>query len=122
MSSARPHRVADRIQAELSDILRRRLKDPRLGFLTVTAVEVTGDLQIARVYISALSPKEVEAGLTTLERARGFLRSELSRRLHLRKTPELDFRADTSADHGLRVGRILSDLREAGEFDDEETT
>jgi len=110
--------VADRIQAELSEIYRRRLKDPRRGFLTFTAVEVSGDLQVARVFVSAPTEREVEEGIATLLRARGFLRSELGKRLGLRRTPELHFLRDRSLEHGLRVAEILSELEKKGELGD----
>jgi ribosome-binding factor A len=110
--SPRPERVADAIQVELADILRRRLKDPRHGFLTVTAVEVTPDLRRARVFVSALSEGELEEGLDTLGRAKGFIRTELSHRIRLRFMPELEFRPDRSAEHGLRVQALLCDLEE----------
>ena len=110
--SPRPERVADAIQVELADILSRRLKDPRHGFLTVTAVEVTPDLRRARIFISALSEGELEEGLETLGRAKGFIRTELGKRIRLRFMPDLEFRADRSAEHGLRVQALLRDLEE----------
>jgi ribosome-binding factor A len=110
--SPRPERVADAIQVELADILSRRLKDPRHGFLTVTAVEVTPDLRRARIFVSALSDGELEEGLETLVRAKGFIRTELSRRIRLRFMPELDFRADHSTEHALRMQALLRDLEE----------
>src|SRR5262245_10515930 len=110
--SPRPERVADAIQVELADILSRRLKDPRHGFLTVTAVEVTPDLRRARVFISALSEGELEEGLDTLVRAKGFIRTELGRRIRLRFMPELEFRADHSTEQGLRMQSLLRDLEE----------
>jgi ribosome-binding factor A len=110
--SPRPERVADAIQVELADILIRRLKDPRHGFLTVTAVEVTPDLRRARIFISALSEGELEEGLDTLDRAKGFIRTELGRRIRLRFTPDLEFRADRSTQQGLRVQALLRDLEE----------
>jgi ribosome-binding factor A len=110
--SPRPERVADAIQVELADILHRRLKDPRQGFLTVTGVDVSRDLRRARVFISALSEGELEEGLDTLDRAKGFIRTELGRRIRLRFTPELEFRPDRSTEHGLRVQTLLRDLEE----------
>ena len=108
--SPRPERVADAIQVELADILTRRLKDPRHGFLTVTGVEMTPDLRRARIFISALSDGELEEGLETLNRARGFIRTELGRRIRLRFVPELDFRPDHSTERGLRMESLLRDL------------
>ena len=110
--SPRPERVADAIQVELADILTRRLKDPRHGFLTVTAVEVTPDLGRARIFISALTEGELEEGLETLDRAKGFIRTELGRRIRLRFMPDLEFRPDRSTERGLRVQALLRDLEE----------
>jgi len=110
--SPRPERVADAIQVELADIMSRRLKDPRHGFLTVTAVEVTPDLGRARIFISALTEGELEEGLETLDRAKGFIRTELSRRIRLRFMPNLEFRADRSTQRGLHVQALLRDLEE----------
>ncbi len=114
--SPRVHRVADRIQVELADILQTRMKDPRHGFFTVTEVEMADDLRSARIFISTLPTEELEATLATLDHAKGFLRTELGRRLQLRHTPELHFRPDRSAEHAMRVSEILRDLEEKGEF------
>jgi ribosome-binding factor A len=105
---------------ELSDIIQRKLKDPRRGFLTLTGVEVSKDLHVAKVYVSALSEDELNAAMETLKRAKGFLRSELGPRLGLRHVPELHFQPDHSAEHGLRVAEILDELRNRGEFEEEE--
>jgi len=109
--SSRPLRVADQIQAELSDIIRRRLKDPRRGFMTITGVDVSRDLRSARVFVSALDEDAEREALGLLEHARGFLRSELGKRLTLRFVPELHFRADHSAARGRRIEDLLRDLR-----------
>jgi ribosome-binding factor A len=116
----RAQRVADRIQVELADILQRRLKDPRHGFITVTGVDVADDLRSARVFISTLDDDQLEPTMATLDRARGFIRSELGRRIRLRHTPELFFRADRSLERAMRVMELLNELREEG--DPEETT
>jgi len=113
-SAGRPARVADQIQIELADILTRRLKDPRHGFLTVTAVEMSKDLRLARVFISALTETELEEGLSTLARAKGFLRSELSKRIRLRFMPELEFRPDRSTEYGLRMEALLKSIESGG--------
>ena len=117
-SSTRMNRVADRIQVELADIIRSRVKDPRLGFHTLTRVEVTSDLGSARVFVSSLDAEALLVNLETLNRARGFLRSELGRRLALRHAPEVHFVPDRSGEHAQRVAEILRDLRSRGEFGD----
>lgn len=113
---SRPERVADQIQIELSDIIQRRLKDPRAGFFTLTGVRVTRDLRVATVYVSALDDGELKRALGTLARARGFLRSELARRIRMRFLPELQFAPDLAAERGARVEEILRELHERGEL------
>ncbi len=113
----RSQRVADRIQVELAEIIRTEMKDPRHGFLTLTRVEVAEDLRSARIFVSTLEDDALEPTLETLERAKGFLRTELGRRVRLRHTPELHFRPDRSAEEAIRVTRLLRDLemrRESG--------
>jgi len=110
--SPRPLRVADRIQAEIADIIRRRLKDPRLTFLTVTGVDVPADLRSARVYVSTLREEDVEAMLAGLEHAKGFLRRELGKRLDLRHVPELFFKLDRSAVRGMHIEKLLREIHE----------
>ena len=77
-SPSRIQRVADQIHTELSEIIQRRMKDPPRGLLTITAVEVSRDLRQAKVYVSSLTEEDLEANLILLERAKGFLRSELA--------------------------------------------
>lgn len=105
-------RVADQIRIEVAEILMRRMKDPRLGFVTVTDVTLTADLRIARVYLTTLQEGPDEAQVFAhLERAAGFIRTELGRRLRLRYTPELTFFKDTT---GIRANRVLSLLESVG--------
>jgi ribosome-binding factor A len=120
-TNPRAQRVADQIQIELSNLIRRRLKDPRTGFITLTAVEVSRDLRQARIFISALDDEELAASMETLERAKGFLRSELGQRIRVRHLPELHFQADDSAMRGRRVQELLRELRDRGELGDEDS-
>lgn len=108
----RSDRVGHLLRQEVSDIIMNRVKDPRLGFLTVTDVEVSPDLKLARVFISVL--KEEEEGLTMeiLDAARGFVRAELGKRLRMRVTPDVEFKADTSARYGDKIERLLKGLKE----------
>src|SRR6266571_2959942 len=102
----RTDRVGDQIRMEIADILTRRVKDPRVGFVTVTAVDVTADLKQARVFVTVLQQGAQEAEtLDALSRAEGFIRGELGRRLKLRYVPVLTFVKDTSVD---RVTRIMN--------------
>jgi len=108
----RAERVADQIRMEVADILARKSKDPRLASVTVTNVEVTNDLRIARVYVTTFrdgsEAQEVHKGL---ERANGFIRAELGRRLGLRYTPEITFRPDLSEAGTERILQLLDELR-----------
>ncbi len=107
----RTDRVGDQIRMEIADILGRRIKDPRLGFVTITAVDVTADLRQAWVYVTVLQEGEQGAeAMTTLARATGFIRGELGRRLKLRYVPELTFVRDTSVDRVQRVMTLLDEL------------
>src|SRR3989440_12410829 len=108
----RPARVGDQIRMEIADILMRRLKVTRVGFVTVTAVDVTADLRQAWVYVTVLQqgPQEAET-LAVLARAEGFIRSELGRRLKLRYVPELAFVKDTSLDRGKRGVTLLDQVQ-----------
>lgn len=113
---SRPERVADQIQIELADIIQRRLKDPRRGFFTLTGVRVTRDLRQATVFVSALDDGELRRALSTLGRAKGFLRSELAKRIRLRFLPELHFAPDEAVGRGVRVEELLRELHERGEL------
>jgi len=106
----RLRRVADQIQRELSGLLHAELKDPRVGMITLTGVEVSPDLAHAKVFFTTLGDAEALARSETgLKRAAGFLRSELGHRLKLRVTPELRFVHDASIEHGVRLSRLIDD-------------
>ena len=93
---------------EISDIIQFSVKDPNLGFVTVSDVEVTNDLSYAKVYISFLGKEERnEAGLKVLNRAKGYIRSELAKRVRVRKVPELKFILDDSMNRAKRIEDIL---------------
>ncbi|MFA1820632.1 30S ribosome-binding factor RbfA [Virgibacillus oceani] len=111
MAELRANRVAEQMKKELGEILTSKIKDPRVGFVTVTDVEVTGDLQQATVFISVLGDeKEKQDSLLGLSKAKGFIRSEIGQRIRLRKTPELLFEFDEALEHGNRIETILRDL------------
>jgi ribosome-binding factor A len=109
-NSQRLRRVADQIQREVSTLLRTELKDPRVGMITLTGVEVSPDLAHAKVFFTTLGDADAlsrtEAGL---QRAAGFLRSELGHRLKLRVTPELRFVHDASVERGVRLSKLIDD-------------
>jgi len=107
----RSQRVSDLLREEIADIIMHKLKDPRIGFITVTGVDVTEDLKIAVVYISVLKEEERETTLDILKAAKSFIRSELSRRVRLRYIPSVDFRLDTSIEYGSKIEKLLNDIR-----------
>ncbi|MGM9986513.1 MAG: 30S ribosome-binding factor RbfA [Bacillaceae bacterium] len=107
----RPNRVGEQMKKELGEIISRKIKDPRIGFVTVTDVHVTGDLQIATVYISVLGDEaQRQNTLKGLAKAKGFIRSEIGSRIRLRKTPEILFEFDESIDYGNRINEILHQI------------
>jgi ribosome-binding factor A len=109
--SLRSNRVGEQMKKELSEIIGRKIKDPRIGFVTVTDVQVTGDLQQATVYISVLGNEEQrENTLKGLAKAKGFIRSEIGQRIRLRKTPEIAFEFDESIDYGNRIETLIHQI------------
>ena len=111
MTRLRPQKVADSIQKELSDLLRRDVRDPRIGMVTLTAVDVSPDFSHARVLFTCLDPAHAEEAKRGLQRAAGFLRSQLARRLKLYATPELRFEYDESIERGDRLHRLIDSVR-----------
>jgi ribosome-binding factor A len=112
--SRRTARLAEEIREEVARIVGSELKDPRIGFVTVTRVDLTADLRTARVHVGVLgSPADRETTLTGLQQAAGFVRRELGRRIRVRHTPEIMFRYDEGLDATDRVARLLEDTRGA---------
>lgn len=111
MAKIRVGRVGEQIKKELSLILQTEFKDPRLGFITVTGVDVTNDLSQAKVYLSVLgSDEQKEDTLKALAKGTGFLRGELGRRIRLRHIPELIFKFDSSVEYGSRIDKLLHQI------------
>lgn len=111
MQGKRLDRVNQLIREEISLLLQRELKDPRLGFVTVTEVEVSKDLRQAKIFVSVLGDEnQWAASLTGLHSARGFIRHWLRQHLELRVIPELQFRADRSMEHAARIQQLLQRL------------
>ncbi len=117
-TNPRALKVADRIQAELAEILQREYKDPRLGFVTVTRVEMTPDLRVARIFVSNLDSDALDDSIRLLMRGKGFLRSRLGPRIRLRHIPELQFLPDRSGEHAQRVAELLRGIEEGRDFDE----
>jgi ribosome-binding factor A len=120
MPTRRQRRVAELIHRELSTLFLQGVKDPRLGGVTITGVEVTKDLLLAHVYYTVFEArdngKEARAGL---EHAKGFLRTQLAERVELRFVPDLIFDLDRSAEYGQRIDAILDQLKTADPSGDE---
>jgi ribosome-binding factor A len=116
MQGKRLDRVNQLIKEEVSMLLQRELKDPRLGFVTVTGVETSRDLRTAKVFVSVLGGEEQWASsLSALTSARGFVRNWLRQHLDLRVTPEIVFRADHSMEHAARIQHLLKQLDDGPE-------
>lgn len=112
MESKRPDRIADLLWKDIADLLLRRVKDPRVQGITITGVKVTQDLQHARVYYcimggSGTSKEDAAAGLN---KAKGFIRQEIGKRLHIRYLPQLTFEYDTSFEYGDKMERLFKEL------------
>ncbi len=121
MSFKRADRVSEAIKREVSLMLGREVKDPGIHFVTVTAVETTDDLRHAKVFVSVLGDEKTrQESMDGLERAKGFLRSELGHRLQLRYTPEIQFRLDKSLDHAMKIKGLLNGLKAVEEKNDDE--
>ncbi len=107
----RARRLGEQIQRELTDLLRRNVKDERIGNVTITAVSVTGDLRTARVYYLVFGKAGADPNVQRgLESAAGFLRNALSRALMIRYTPTLTFELDTSIEHGVRLTQLIDSV------------
>ena len=110
---SRPERVGDQILQEITTLLARSVQDPGIGFITVTRVKVTPDLQLARVYYTSLGDdKEKKQTEKALERVKPFLRRQIAQRIQLRRAPELEFRYDESIADLDNVERLLQQVRE----------
>ena len=104
-------RVNEAVREVVSAHIAGDLKDPRIGFVTVTGVETSPDLRSARVFVSVLGePSEREESLAALTSARGFLQAQVGRELRMKRTPTLQFVHDESIDRGMRMERLLSDV------------
>lgn len=110
MTSPRSARIADEIQRTLAEVVRLEVRDPRVGLVTLTGVELSRDQSHAKVFFTVLgSDAAVKEALEGLQRAAGFLRSELAHRLTTRKVPELHFAYDESVERGVRLSRLIDE-------------
>lgn len=115
MSNLRMQKISGLIQEALGDII-RKIKDPRIGFITITGVDVSPDLELAKVYVSVLADeKERELTLEGLESATSYVRRELGREIKLRKTPKVVFVNDPGIERASRLIKLIDDLNPRGE-------
>jgi ribosome-binding factor A len=106
--SVRQERVQEQLVQELSEMIRRDLRDPRIGFVTLTGAEITGDLRHAKVFVSIYgTAEEQKQTLKALNGASGILRGEFARRVHLRLAPDIEFRLDEGIARGQRIFELL---------------
>jgi ribosome-binding factor A len=120
MASKRVARLNEQLKRELSELIRTQVRDPRVGVVTVTAVEMASDLGSARVFVRILGdPAEFKATLEGLDAAAPFLRGLLGRLLHIRRIPELRFREDRSMEHARRIEELLLEVDVPEEEPDE---
>ena len=110
MSTARSARIADQIQRSLAELIRLELRDPRVGMLTITSVDVSPDLSHAKVFFTLLEATKLDDTLHGLKRSAGFLRSQLAKRIKLYTTPELRFEYDVSVERGDRLSRLIDSV------------
>jgi ribosome-binding factor A len=109
--SGRPQKLGDLIQRELSELLQRELRDPRVGMITITSVDVSPDISHAKVFFTTLSEAHIAEAKEGLSRAAGFLRTQLARRIKLYTTPELRFEYDESVERGDRLSRLIDSIK-----------
>ncbi|HEY8485525.1 MAG TPA: 30S ribosome-binding factor RbfA [Longimicrobiales bacterium] len=113
--SRRVPRLNEQLKREITDILRSEVKDPRIGFVTVTDVRVSADLSVARVYVSVMGgPREKEETLEGLRAAAPFIRGEIGRRMRIRRAPELRFELDVTLERAMRIEQLLREVRGQG--------
>ena len=120
MPSRRQRQVSQLIHRELSILLMQEVRDPRLANVTITAVEVTPDLMLCRIHFTVLGEDDAEQeAVAGLERAKGFLRTQLAGRVQLRHMPELVFDLDKSTEYGNRIDELLSQIAESEQMGNE---
>ncbi len=116
MDFQRSTRLNEVLKEEIANILARKLKDPRIGFVTVTAVKVSSDLQHANVFVSIFgTEEEKKATFQSLNGAKGFVRSELGKRLRIKFLPDLSFLIDESVEEGIRISKLIEKVRKREE-------
>lgn len=107
--ASRPRRVAEQMQRELAELIQLEVKDPRVGMITLTDVEVSSDYSHAKVFFSLLDPKRLAEALAGLQSASGFLRTQVARRMKLQNMPALHFAYDESIERGMRLDQLIAE-------------
>jgi len=117
MANKRAIRVGELLKEEISQIVLREMKDPRIGFVSITDVEVSGDLRHAKVFISVYGDdKEKEETLEGLQQAQGYVRKLVGERVKIHHIPEIIFRYDDSIENGVHISKLIKDLKQSGEI------
>lgn len=121
MASIKQKRLEGIIRKNLSEIIQFEVKDPNIGFVTITDVKVTNDHSFATVYVTFIGATNRKEAIASLERAKGFIRSELSQRLDIRRCPDLIFKIDTAEDNARHIDEIIEKIHkeESGNEDEE---
>ena len=113
MEGKRSDRVADSIRKEISEMLVKTIKDPRIGFITITRVTVSEDCRLAKVYYSVVgTPEQKRQSMEGMNSAKGYIRRELGHRMKLKYTPELVFQFDPSIEYAIHMGELIHHLQE----------
>ncbi|OGQ00397.1 MAG: ribosome-binding factor A [Deltaproteobacteria bacterium RBG_19FT_COMBO_46_12] len=121
MEGKRSEKVADLIQKEISQMLLKSIKDPRIGFVTITRVSVSEDCRFAKIYFSVAGTlEERERSIKGLESAQGYVRKELGRRIRLRYTPDIVFQFDPSIEYAIHMEELIQSIHPKGEADGDE--
>jgi len=121
MEGKRSEKVADLIQKEISQMLVKSIKDPRIGFVTITRVSVSEDCRFAKIYFSVAGTlEERERSIKGLESAKGYVRKELGRRIRLRYTPDIVFQFDPSIEYAIHMEELIQSIHSKGEANEDE--
>jgi len=108
----RTQRLNILLREEIADLIMKKVKDPRLGFVTVTDVELSSDLKIAKVFISVMNEGDIDLSLEILNSVKGFIRTEISKRVRMKYIPSIEFRIDRSVQRGRRIDELLKEIKE----------
>ncbi len=111
----RSQRLSELLKEEVADIVLHKIKDPRLGLITLTAVEITDDLRHAKVFFTVLKEEDKTLTLQILNEAKGFVRGEIAKRLRIKIIPTFEFVYDESIDRGFRIDKLLREIKKSSE-------